>query len=193
MNNAWPAAQRLKPDKNASIDRLQFAESLEAVGESADYIQENAPEREDLKRSLHTRIDSATRADVLIASSTSGLLPSHFQAECRHPQRVLVGHPFNPVYLLPLVEVLGGKQTAAEAVDRAVAFYRSLGMYPLKVRTEIPGFLSVCMGNLKQPHRQPDPSVRHSARIFHPVREYHCSRYPRPGWRQFQPIIFSRY
>lgn len=142
VNNAWPAVQSLGLYNHASIDRLRFAESLEEVCGSADFIQENAPEREDLKRRLHTQIDAAAPAGVIIASSTSGLLPSDFQADCRHPERVLVGHPFNPVYLLPLVEVLGGKNTVPEAVDRAIAFYRGLGMYPLRVRSEIPGFLS---------------------------------------------------
>jgi carnitine 3-dehydrogenase len=79
---------------------------------------------------------------VVIASSSSGLLPSRFQADCRHPQRVVVGHPFNPAYLLPLVEVLGGEKTSADAIDQAMAFYRSIGMHALKVRTEVPGYIA---------------------------------------------------
>ena len=79
---------------------------------------------------------------VIIASSTSGLLPSEFQAQCRYPERIVVGHPFNPVYLLPLVEVLGGRRTAPAAVERALAVYDRLGMQPLHVRKEVPGFLS---------------------------------------------------
>jgi len=88
------------------------------------------------------RIDAASRPDVIIGSSSSGLLPSRFQADCAHPERVVVGHPFNPVYLLPLVEVLGGEKTAPQAIERAAAFYKSIGMRPLKVRTEIPGYIA---------------------------------------------------
>lgn len=140
--NAWPALIKLGLSVNAGQERLRFANSLEAVCTAADFIQENAPEREDLKRQIHSQIDVAAKPDVIIASSTSGLLPSGFQSDCKHPERVIVGHPFNPVYLLPLVEVLGGKKTAPEAVERAANFYQSIGMYPLKVRKEIPGFLS---------------------------------------------------
>lgn len=108
VSNAWPALQKLGLDDEASMDKLQVLPSLETACEQADFIQEAAPEREDLKRQLHAQMDAASRPDVIIASSTSGLLPSGFQADCQHPQRVIVGHPFNPVYLLPLVEVLGG-------------------------------------------------------------------------------------
>ena len=142
VENAWPALRKLGLYPGASLERLDCADSLEAACTAADFIQESAPERLELKRSLHARIDANAPAEVIIASSTSGLLPSDFQADCRRPERVIVGHPFNPVYLLPLVEVLGGRQTADETIDRAVAFYTELGMHPLRVRTEIEGFLS---------------------------------------------------
>ena len=101
-----------------------------------------APEQLALKQDLHRQIDQATRPDVIIASSTSGLLPTQLQAHCQNPERLVVGHPFNPVYLLPLVEVLGGRYTGDANIEQAILFYRSLGMHPLKVRTEIEGFLS---------------------------------------------------
>ena len=142
LENAWPALCKLGLYPGAGLERLHCAGSLEEACAAADFIQESAPERLDLKRSLHARIDAGAPADVIIASSTSGLLPSDFQADCRRPERVIVGHPFNPVYLLPLVEVLGGKKTAYENIERAMAFYTDLGMYPLRVRTEIEGFLS---------------------------------------------------
>ncbi len=142
VENAWPALRKLGLYPGASLERLHCANSLEEACAAADFIQESAPERLELKRSLHAHIDGSARAGVIIASSTSGLLPSDFQADCRRPERVIVGHPFNPVYLLPLVEVLGGRKTADENIDRAVAFYTDLGMYPLRVRTEIEGFLS---------------------------------------------------
>ncbi len=142
LDNAWPALNKVGLYPGASLDRLRYADSLEAACAVADFIQESAPERLELKRNLHARIDANSRADVIIASSTSGLLPSDFQADCKQPERVMVGHPFNPVYLLPLVEVLGGRLTAAETIDRAAAFYTDLGMHPLRVRSEIEGFLS---------------------------------------------------
>ncbi len=142
VENAWPALARLGIDEGAGIDRLRCADSLEAACTAADFIQESVPERIDVKRPLIARIDSLTDPAILIASSTSGLLPSNLQADCRHPERIVVGHPFNPVYLLPLVEVVGGNRTARDSVDRAMAFYADLGMRPLRVRNEIDGFLS---------------------------------------------------
>ena len=142
VENAWPALDKLGLAPGASLARLRYADSLEDACAAADFVQESAPEQLELKRRLHAQIDAAAPEHALIASSTSGLLPSDFQADCRRPQRVVVGHPFNPVYLLPLVEVLGGRQTAAESVQRAMAFYASLGMRPLRVRVEVEGFLS---------------------------------------------------
>ena len=142
VDNAWPALTRLGIEEGASTARLHCADALESACDAADFVQESVPERLDLKRALIARIDSVTAPDVLIASSTSGLKPSGLQADCRHPERIVVGHPFNPVYLLPLVEVLGGERTARSCVDRAMAFYADLGMRPLRVRNEIDGFLS---------------------------------------------------
>ena len=142
VDNAWPALSKLGLAPGADKSRLSFAGSVAEVAAKADFIQESAPERLDLKTKLHAEIDAAAPADVIIGSSTSGLLPSDFQADCAHPERVLVGHPFNPVYLLPLVELVGGKKTAPETIDAARAFYTKIGMYPLHVRNEVEGFLS---------------------------------------------------
>ncbi|MYD96545.1 MAG: L-carnitine dehydrogenase [Gammaproteobacteria bacterium] len=142
VENAWPALEKLGLAPEASVTRLRCADSLESACAHAGFVQESAPERLELKRTLLARIDAATASDAPIASSTSGLKPSDLQADCGHPERVLVGHPFNPVYLLPLVEVVGGKQTAVASIDRAVAFYTDVGMHPLRVRNEIDGFLS---------------------------------------------------
>src|SRR5271169_6474917 len=138
--NAWPALKKVGLKPGASLKRLTFAKDLESAVRTADFIQESAPENEQLKRKLHARIDAAARPDVIIASSSSGLLPTRFQADCKHPERVVVGHPFNPVYMLPLVEVLGGKKTSPQAVERAAAFYKRIGMRPLKVKVEVPGY-----------------------------------------------------
>lgn len=142
VGNAWPALEKVGLFPGASLDRLRCADSLGAVCRTAGFIQECAPERLELKQVLHEQIDSYAPPEVIVASSTSGLLPTDLQSRCRHPERLVVGHPFNPVYLLPLVEVLGGAGTSTESIDRAMKFYRDLGMHPLRVRTEIEGFLS---------------------------------------------------
>jgi carnitine 3-dehydrogenase len=140
--NAWPAVAKLGLAPAADPAKLRFEPDLEAAVAEADFIQESAPEREDLKRALHAQIDAAARPQVIIASSSSGLLPSRIQADCKHPERVVIGHPFNPVYLLPLVEVLGGDKTGEAAIEGAMAFYRAIGMRPLRVRREVPGYIS---------------------------------------------------
>lgn len=140
--NAWPALERAGVKPGASPVRLRFVRTIEACVAEADFVQESAPERDDLKRSLHAQISRAARHDAIIASSTSGLLPSDFYEDAIDPARCVVGHPFNPVYLLPLVEVLGGRQTAPATIDAAMEVYRSLGMRPLHVRKEVPGFIA---------------------------------------------------
>lgn len=140
--NAWPAVEKLGLSGGASPHRLRCARSLAEACAQADFIQENAPEQLPPKRRLLAEIDALAAPETIIASSTSGLVPSALQADCRHKERLVVGHPFNPVYLLPLVEVLGGAQTSTTSVDRAVAHYTELGMHPLKLRREIDGFLA---------------------------------------------------
>jgi carnitine 3-dehydrogenase len=142
VDNAWPALERMGLEPAADRGRLRFVATVAEVAAAADFIQENAPEREDLKRRLLAEIDANCGPDVVIASSSSGLLPSRIQADCRHPERVVIGHPFNPVYLLPLVEIVPGERTAPETVERAADFYRSVGMRPLRMRKEIEGYLS---------------------------------------------------
>ena len=142
VDNAWPALERMGLGPGADRGRLRFVATIAEVAAAADFIQENAPEREDLKRRLLAEIDANCGPDVVIASSSSGLLPSRIQADCRHPGRVVIGHPFNPVYLLPLVEIVPGEHTAPETMERAAAFYRSIGMRPLRMRKEIEGYLS---------------------------------------------------
>src|SRR6478752_536621 len=140
--NAWPALQRVGLAEGASQSRLRFVDTIEACVANADFIQESAPEREELKLALHEQISRAAKPDAIIASSTSGLLPSEFYARAVNPERCIVGHPFNPVYLLPLVEVLGGGRTSEESIDAAMTFYSSIGMRPLRVRAEVPGFIA---------------------------------------------------
>lgn len=142
VDNAWPSLERVGLHPTASRDRLGFVGDLEAAVPDADFVQESAPEREELKVELLSRVDALAGPGTIIASSTSGFLPTRLQARCGRPERVVVGHPFNPVYLLPLVEVVGGEATAPEVVRRAMGFYGTLGMKPLHVRKEIEGHLS---------------------------------------------------
>jgi len=142
LENAWPALTRVGLKKGADLKRVRFVKTVEEAVKDAHFIQESAPEVLELKIKLHAQIDAAARPDVIVGSSTSGLLPSDMQSACKHPERLVVGHPFNPVYLLPLVEVLGGKKTAPTSVDRACAFYESTGMRPMRVKKEIEGFVA---------------------------------------------------
>jgi carnitine 3-dehydrogenase len=122
--------------------RLTFATSLREAVADAGLVQESAPEREDVKRTILAEIDAAAPADALVGSSTSGLLPSRLQAEMARPGRFLVSHPFNPVYLLPLVELCAGGRTDPATVARAGELYAAVGMKPLVVRKEIDGFVA---------------------------------------------------
>jgi carnitine 3-dehydrogenase len=135
----WAA---LRPIDGAAPDRLTFTADPAAAVEGADFVQENGPEREDLKRDLVRMLDGAAPPGALIASSSSGLLPSAIQADCARPERVLVGHPFNPPHLIPLVEVVGGERTAEESIERAMAFYRAIGKRPIRIHRELPGHIA---------------------------------------------------
>ncbi|MDC1071847.1 3-hydroxyacyl-CoA dehydrogenase NAD-binding domain-containing protein [Gammaproteobacteria bacterium] len=141
IDEAWPILEAADLIAE-SAGQLSFADNIEAAVAQADFVQENVPEREDLKIAIHQEISENVRADVVIASSSSGLLPSRLQSQCKHPERLLIGHPFAPVYLLPLVEVVGSEQTSSDAVSRAGAFYRSIGMRPLHVRREIEAYIA---------------------------------------------------
>ena len=141
LENARYAWQRLDtaPEGEGS---LTFSKSLGEAVEGAHLIQESTPEDLDFKKSIFAQIESCADNTALIASSTSGLLPSTLQDEMIHPDRLVVGHPFNPVYLIPLVEVVGGKQTSADSISTAITFYEAAGMSPLHVRVEIDAFIA---------------------------------------------------
>ena len=142
LANAERAYGRLTLAPTGNRGTLRFAATIAEAVRDADFIQESAPERIDLKQRIIAEIDAHAKPDALVCSSTSGLLPSEIQAGMKYPGRFTVGHPFNPVYLLPLVELCGGSQTAPETIERARAFYASLGMKPLHVRKEIDGFIA---------------------------------------------------
>ena len=142
LDRAWPVLERRGLAEGASRARLAFTASLEEAVRDADFIQESVPEREELKIAVCRDIDRHCRPEAVIASSSSGLLPSRIQSQCRRPQRLAIGHPFSPVYLLPLVEIVAGERSAPETVQAAAAFYRRIGMRPLHVRKEIDAYLS---------------------------------------------------
>jgi carnitine 3-dehydrogenase len=139
---AWPSLEKRGLAAGASQQRISFAATIRDCVAEADFIQENAPEREALKQDLLAQIDEAAKPDAVVASSTSGLLPTTLALKMRRPERLVVGHPFNPVYLLPLVEIVGGERTTMASIEAATAFYRSVGMRPLPVRKEIEGFVA---------------------------------------------------
>ena len=141
LDNAERVFARLFGDTRPARGALRIARSVGDAVEGAEFIQESVPERLDLKRAVLAEVDAAAAPEVVVGSSTSGLLPSDMQRDLAHPGRLLVGHPFNPVYLLPLVEIVGGRATAAAAVERARAVYASLGMKPVVVAKEIDAFI----------------------------------------------------
>lgn len=126
---------------NATATALSFHATLEEALESTDFVQENTPEREAVKRELFGRLGAALPPDVVIASSTSNMPVTLLQENCRHPERCVLGHPFNPVHLIPLVEVGGGEKTDRAAVDSALAFYAAIGKQPVRLEREILGHI----------------------------------------------------
>ncbi len=142
VNRAWPALVDLGLAEGASVDRLSFVPTLAEAVEHADLIQENVPEREDLKKNVLREIDEYAKKDAIIGSSTSGIMPSVLQEGLKHPERFLVAHPFNPVYILPLVELVGGEKTSKTVVDEAKKFYQSIDMKVLVIQKEIEGHVA---------------------------------------------------
>lgn len=142
VETAWPALERLGLHPAADPARLTFTANPIAAAEGADFVQENGPERIELKVALFEQVSAALPPGALIASSSSTLLPTAMQAQTRHPERLVLGHPFNPPHLIPLVEVAGGERTAPEAVERAMRFYAAIGKHPIRLMKEMPGHVS---------------------------------------------------
>ena len=140
--NARRAYTRLTLAPLPAEGSLVMCDSIAEAVEGVELVQESAPEDMELKRALLAEADRVAADDAIVCSSTSGLRPTDLQSAMARPDRLVVGHPFNPVYLLPLVEVCGGAATSAETIERAIAAYRSVGMQPLHVRTEIDGFVA---------------------------------------------------
>ncbi|WP_168790641.1 3-hydroxyacyl-CoA dehydrogenase NAD-binding domain-containing protein [Paraburkholderia aromaticivorans] len=142
IDNSWPVVERLGLAQGASRDKLTFTTDVGAAVRNADFIQESGPERLDVKHSLIASIESAARADVIIASSSSGLAISDIQAGARHPERIVLGHPFNPSHIIPLVEVGGGSLTSPENIARTMAFYSSTGKKVIRINKEVKGHIA---------------------------------------------------
>jgi carnitine 3-dehydrogenase len=139
----WIAMEQIGLSPGASPERLRFVASPEDAVVQVDFVQENGPERLDVKRDLFRRLDEAAPAHSPLATSTSTITVSEFQDACtRHPERVVLGHPFNPPHLIPLVEVGGGKLTSEDAIERALAFYRAMGKHPIRLRRESKGHVA---------------------------------------------------
>ncbi len=141
LEEKWPLLERMGLARGASPDRLSFTADLAAAVAGADVVQENSPEDLSVKREVIAAIDRVAPPDTVIASSTSGFTMTTLQAGCAIPQRCVVGHPFNPPYLIPLVEVVGGELTDPAAVDWLAGFYAAAGKRPLRLSRELPGFV----------------------------------------------------
>lgn len=139
---AWPALTKIGLAPGASATRLRFTADLKEALADADLVQENAPEREPLKIKLFADMDSVLPPPAILASSTSGIPMSRIQSECKHPERCLTGHPFNPPHLIPLVEVVGGAKTSAETTERAMRFYTAMGKRAMHIRKEVMGHVA---------------------------------------------------
>jgi carnitine 3-dehydrogenase len=142
VDAAWDALTTLGLSPGASRDRLRFTADMHEALADADYVQENAPERPEFKVKLFAEIDDATPAEAIIASSSSGITMSVIQAECKRPERTVIGHPFNPPHVIPLVEVVGGAKTSPDTIQDAMSFYASIGKRPIHLKKELPGHVA---------------------------------------------------
>ncbi len=139
VDDAWEQLKAIGLSAGASRDRLTFTSNMKEALSNADFVQENGPERPDFKIKLFADMDDVTPPGSLIASSSSGITMSVIQSKCKRPERCLIGHPFNPPHIIPLVEVVGGAKTSPDAIRKAMAFYASIGKKPIRLRKEVPG------------------------------------------------------
>ncbi|MBB4169001.1 3-hydroxyacyl-CoA dehydrogenase NAD-binding domain-containing protein [Rhizobium sp. BK538] len=142
INRAWPDLKTIGLAAGASQDRLSFTADMSAALVDADFVQENGPERPEFKQKLFAEMDVAAPIDTIIASSSSGLTMSSVQVDCVHPERTVIGHPFNPPHIIPLVEVVAGAKTAPDAIARAMRFYAEIGKKPILLKKELPGHVA---------------------------------------------------
>lgn len=142
VSTFWEDLSQMGLAEGANLNRLRFESDLNQAVKDADFVQENGPERLDIKHLLYAQMDAAAPKHAIFASSSSGLKISDIQNVCQHPERVVLGHPFNPPHLLPLVEVIGGEKTDAVVVEQTLAFYQSLGKKAIRIHKEVPGHVA---------------------------------------------------
>ena len=142
IKNAWPFIKKLFNTKKLALKNFKYVSNIEDALIDADLIQECAPENYNLKIKLMKIIGKISKPDAVISSSSSGLLPSRIYSKCKNPSRTIVAHPFNPVYMLPGVEIVPGKKTSFKTLKKAKRFYESISMNPIMLKKELPGFLS---------------------------------------------------
>jgi 3-hydroxyacyl-CoA dehydrogenase len=142
IDNAWPTLEKLGLSSGASKERLSFTTKLSDALEGVDLVQENGPERPDFKIKLFADMDALTPETTILASSSSGIPIGVSQSQCKHPERCVIGHPFNPPHLIPLVEIVGGEKTSAATIERSIAFYASIGKRPIHVKKEVIGHVA---------------------------------------------------
>ena len=142
IKRTWPYVRKLFNKKNLNLKNLKYFTSIRDALKDADFIQECATENYTLKTNLISSIGKYSKKNAIIASSSSGLLPTRIYSKCKNPKRGLIGHPFNPVYLLPAVEIVPGRKTSMKFVNKAKKFYKSISMKPIILKNELPGYLS---------------------------------------------------
>jgi 3-hydroxyacyl-CoA dehydrogenase len=142
IDAAWKDLTVLGLSPKASRDHLEFTLDMKKALSDADFVQENGPERQDFKIKLFADMDAATPPDSIIASSSSGLTMSVMQSACKNPERCVIGHPFNPPHVIPLVEVVAGAKTSSESVEQAISFYSSIGKKPIRLHKEVIGHVA---------------------------------------------------
>jgi 3-hydroxyacyl-CoA dehydrogenase len=142
VDEAWPLLKEVGLSPGASRDRLTFSSDMGAALASADWVQENAPERPDFKIKLFAQMDEATPPNSVIASSSSGITMDVIQSGCKRPERCVIGHPFNPPHVVPLVEVVGGAKTSEATIERAMTFYAAIGKKPVRLHKALPGHVA---------------------------------------------------
>jgi len=142
IKRTWPFVKKLFKKNKLNLKNFYYFTSLEKTLKEADFIQECATENYVLKTKLMSTIGNYAKPNAIISSSSSGLLPTRIYSKCKNPQRSIIGHPFNPVYLLPAVEIVPGKKTSSKYLNQAKIFYKSISMNPIMVKKELPGYLS---------------------------------------------------
>ncbi len=142
IKKSWPHIKKLFNKKKINLNNFKFVTSIKEAVKSADFIQENAVENYKIKTQLMNLIGKYSKPNAIISSSSSGLLPTKIYSRCKFPSRAMIGHPFNPVYLCPGVEIVPGKKTHKKFLNKAKKFYKSISMNPIMVKKELPGYLA---------------------------------------------------